>query len=765
MNPRFNNMVLNNPKTTLVLLFLAIIVACVGFKNLWLSTSFKINFDKTNPLLVAMNEQEDTFSKNDNMVVLVTAKDGNIFNKQALQAIDEITTLGWKSPFASRVDSLTNFNVVESQADNIIVEPVLENPANKSDALLLKGKEAILNSPELKGYLVSQNGRSSMVLITFQLPENPTVEINQISQHVHQAVDQIAPKYPQVEFHVTGTVEASSSFTDAMLKDMALLLPIGYGLMVFALTFLLRSLWATVITLSLVTVVSILVMGIKCWFDGAITAVNMFAPTMIMTIAIADCVHVLTSFLLHYRSGLSKKEAMSVALTETKKAVFLTSITTAVGFAALNFHESPTYRELGNLVVFGIGVAWFLVYALLPALVMVLPIKAGQPQQGAKKIMLAWANMVIAYPKQILVVMIVAAVTVITIGMPRNELNEMFTTYLDDSFEFRRANNHLNQELGGIHRLLYTLDSGKENGIYEPIYLQRVDAFAEWFRQQQGVSNVYTYTDIMKRLNRAMHNNNPQDYTLPQSKELAAQYALVHEMSLSQGQELTNMVSMDKRKTMLTVIVSETDSKNLLALNKQAEEWLKKNTSPEMQTKGVGLDLIFSNMAMTNIPSMVYGTFLCMAIVSLMLGFALKSWRFGVMSVFTNAVPVAVALGLWGFINGRIDIGVAAVGTLSFGIVVDDTIHFMTHYQKFKQAGLQTVDAIREVFVSSGLAMITTTVALMGGFGILSFSHYSANANMGFLTAICMFLAILFDLLALPAWLVWRDAKSDIVKS
>jgi predicted RND superfamily exporter protein len=757
MNARFHNMVLNNPRTTLVMLFLAVIVACVGFKNLWLSTSFKINFDKTNPLLIAMNEQEDTFAKNDNMVVLVVAKDGNIFNRQALQAIDEITTLGWQSPFASRVDSLTNFNVVESEADNIIVEPVLESPATKSDAQLSKGKEAILNSPELKGYLVSQNGRSSIVLMTFQLPENPTVEIKQISDHVHKFIDQVAPKYPQVEFHVTGTVEASMSFTDAMLKDMALLLPIGYGLMVFALTFLLRSLWATVITLSLVTVVSVVVMGIKCWFDGAITAVNMFAPTMIMTIAIADCVHVLTSFLLHYRSGLSKKEAMMASLTESRKAVFLTSITTAVGFASLNFHESPTYRELGNLVVFGIGVAWFLVYVLLPALVMVLPIKAGKPQNGAKQFMTAWANWVIKYPKQILAVMAIVSVTIIAVGMPRNELNEMFTTYLDDTFEFKRSNTKLNQEMGGLHRLLYTLDSGKENGIYEPAYLQRLEAFAQWFRTQEGVSSVYTYTDVMKRLNRAMHNNDAQAYTLPDNVKLAAQYALVHEMSLSEGQELTNMVSMDKRKTMLTVIVAETDSKALLALNKNAEDWLAKNTDTTMQTKGVGLDLIFSNMAMTNIPSMVYGTFLCIAVVSIMIAVALKSWRFGLISMFANALPVAIALGLWGFINGRIDIGVAAVGTLSFGIVVDDTIHFMTHYQKFKQAGMATVDAIREVFVSSGLAMITTTVALIGGFGILAFSHYSANANMGFLTAICMFLAIVIDLFALPAWLVWRD--------
>ena len=757
MNSRFNRWVINSPKTALVIMSLVLMLACIGFKNAWLSTSFKINFDADNPLLVAMNEQEDTFSKNDNMVVLVVAKDGNIFNRQALQAIDELTDLGWQSPYASRVDSLTNFNSVESDNDNIVVEAVLDNPSSKTDEQLAKGKQAVLNSPELKGYLLSPNGRSSMVLITFQLPENPVGEIKQISDHVHHIVDQVAPKYPQVDFHVTGTVEASMSFTDAMIKDMALLLPIGYGLMIASLTLLLRSFWATVITLSLVSVVSMLVMGIKCWFDGAITAVNMFAPTMIMTIAIADCVHVLTSFLLHYREGLSKKEAMLTALTDSRKAVFLTSITTAVGFASLNFHESPTYRELGNLVVFGIGVAWFVVYALLPALVMVLPIKAGKPQTGAKQFMTAWANWVIKYPKQILAVMAIASITIIALGMPRNELNEMFTTYLDDTFEFKRSNTKLNEELGGIHRLLYTLDSGKENGIYEPAYLQKVDAFATWFRQQQGVSNVYTYTDVMKRLNRAMHNNDSQAYALPDSVELAAQYALVHEMSLSEGQELTNMVSMDKRKTMLTVIVSETDSKALLALNKGAEDWLANNAPAEMKTKGVGLDLIFSNMAMTNIPSMVYGTFLCMAIVALMLAIALKSPRFGLISIFTNALPVAVALGLWGFINGRIDIGVAAVGTLSFGIVVDDTIHFMTHYQKFKQAGMATVDAIREVFISSGLAMITTTVALIGGFGILAFSHYSANANMGFLTAVCMFLAIIIDLCALPAWLVWRD--------
>lgn len=762
MNDTVIKAVLRRPKITLFLLALLTLIVCVGFKNLWLSTSFKVSFEPTDPLLVAMNEQEQTFSKNDNMAVLIVAKDGNIFSREALSAIDEITKRGWQVPFAQRVDSLTNFNHAQSDGDSISVSPVLEDPANKTDEELAFGEKAILGSPELKGYLISPKAGSATVLITVQLPDNPTGEIKQVSDFVQAEVAKISPRYPSLEFYVTGTVEAANSFVDAMLKDMALLLPIGYGLMILSLTLLLRSFWATIITLTIVTTTTLLVVGGKCWFDGAITAVTMFAPTMIMTIAIADCVHVLACFLLYYRSGLSKHDAMARSLNENARAVFLTSITTAVGFASLNFHQSPPYRELGNLVVAGVMVAWLLVYFLLPALVMLLPIKPGKPQLSANKFTTAWADLVIKNPKKILTITLVASVLVIGFGMPRNEFNEMFTTYLDDSFAFKRANNKLNQEMGGIHRLIYSVDSGSDGGVYSPGYLRHVDAFSAWLKTQPGVSNVYSYADVMKRLNRAMHGNSQVEYRLPDTRELAAQYALVHEMSLSAGQDIANVVSMDKQKTMVTVVVSETDSKTLLTLNQRAEEWLKVNTPPAMHANGVGLDLMFSTMAMNNIPTMVYGTFLCMAVVSLIILVAMRSWSLGALSFCVNALPVAMAIGLWGFINGRIDIGVAAVGTLAFGIVVDDTIHFMHNYKHYRNDGLSAEEAVRRVFTSSGLAMITTTTALVFGFGILSFSHYSANANMGFLTATCMILAILFDLFTLPAVLILKDRYSVI---
>lgn len=757
---RLREAVLASPRATLVVIVLLTLLAGVGFKNAWLNNSYKASFDTDNPLLLAMNDQEATFTKNDNMVVLVVAKQGDIFSRSGLAAVDAVTEGGWTAPYSLRVDSITNYHHAEGVGDELVVDKLLDRPAERSDAELARGKQIVLGSRELVGNMVSPDGKAALVLMTFQLPENPIGEMPEISRFVHAQVDEVAKQHPELEFHVTGTVENANAFVDAMVQDMAWLLPIGYGLMIGLLTVLLRSFWATVITLTVVTFSTLLAMGLKCWWDGAINAVNMFAPTMIMTIAIADCVHLLTSFLQHYRDGLSKRDAMAKALKTNFQAVWLTSITTAIGFASLNFHESPPYRDLGNIVVAGVLIAWFLALTLLPALVMVLPIKAGQPQYAARNFMLRWADGLIRHPGKVLLGTAVLVAVLLGGGVPRTELNEMFTKYLDDSFAFTRANNKLNETMGGIHRLVYSVDSGEENGIYDPAYLQRLDAFANYLRAQPGVSHVDNYGDILKRLNRAMNGNDAAQYRLPDSRELASQYALVYELSLPAGQELTNVVSLDKRKTLLIAVVHETDSKNILAINQRAEAWLRANTPAPMHAKGAGLDLMFSTMAMNNIPSMFYGTFLTMIVVSGIILIAIRSWSLGFISFFANTLPVAMAIGLWGYLSGRVGLGVAAVGTLSFGIVVDDTIHFLHHFHEYRRKGMSVEEAVREIFASSGLAMITTTVTLMAGFGILSFSHYSANADMGFLTAVCMGLAVLFDLIVMPAWLVWRSQRA-----
>lgn len=761
---RLRETVLANPRGTLVVLVLMTLLAGLGFKNAWLNNSYKASFEADDPKLLAMNDQEATYTKNDTVVVLVVPRQGDVFSRSNLVAIDTLTNRGWYAPFVLRVDSITNYNHAEGVGDDLVVAKPLEQPQSLSDAELARGRDIVRQTPELVGNLVAGDGRAAVVLMTFQLPENPIGEMPIISKFVHAEVDKLAAQYPQLEFHVTGTVENANAFTAAMIQDMSLLIPLGYGLMIAFLVILQRSFWAVVITLSVVTFTSVITMGVKCWLDGSINAINMFAPTMIMTVAIADCVHILSTFLQSYREGLSKTEAVRAALRHNFKAVLLTSVTTAIGFLGLNFHESPPYQEAGNIVAFGVIVAWVLSITLLPAMAIVLPIKPGKAQQGTQRFMLAWADLVAAHAGKVLAVGVLVCAGLMAFGLPRTELNEMFTEYLDDSFAFTRANNVLGERMGGIQRIMYSLDSGEEGGVSDPAYLARLDRFQQWLRQQPEITHVYAYTDVIKRLNRAMNGNDTAYYRLPETRELASQYSLVYELSLPQGQSLTNMVSLDKRKTLLTAVVRKTDSKALLALNARAEAWLQTNAPAAMHAQGAGLDLMFSTMAMNTIPDMVYGTFIDMAIVSVFILLVLRRWSLGWLSLVINLLPVGVAFGVWGFIDGRIGIGVAAVGSLAFGIIVDDTIHFLLHYKEFRHQGLSVEDAIRKIFTTTGMAMITTTVMLVAGFGILTFSHYSANSDLGLVTAMCMALAVGFDLALVPAWLIWwhrRRRKAD----
>ncbi|MFT4908525.1 MAG: putative RND superfamily exporter protein/cytochrome P450 [Oleispira sp.] len=747
--------ILSKPKQVLIWILLITSLACMGYQNIALNSSYKSFFDGDDPLLMAMNQQEATYSKYDNILIIVGVSEGDVFTPSALSALHQLTEAGWQAPYSSRVDSIINYNHTEGLEDELIVAHLFEaSPSSLSPQVLQQAKAIVMSTPSLVGNYVSKDATAATVFITFSVSDNPLEESIEISQHIHQLVDQVKQTHPELDIHITGTIENAAAFTDATVQDVLTLIPLAYAIIVILLIVLMRSIWATVITLTLVTFTTLITMGLKTWINGDINSINSFAPTMIMTIAVADCVHIFVSFFQHYRSGKIKVEAMRLALQSNFKSIFLTSITTAIGFACLNFHESPLYRELGNIVALGVIVAFILSITLLPAIVTLLPIKAGKAQVKSKRFMLLWSQLVIVHSRKILIVASISILVLVSIGLPKNELNEMFTEYMDESFSFRQANDFLNDRIGGLHRLLYSIDSGAENGIHSVEYLTTLENYSQWLRQQPEVAFVASYADVQKRINKAMNANQESFYRVPNNKELAAQYALLYELSLPYGQDLTNIVSFNKSSTLLIAILYETDSNQMIDFNQRAEQWLKDNAPKNMHSTGAGLDLMFSKMAQQNIPAMVFGTFFTMLLISAILIIALRSWSLGFISVLTNILPALLAFSFWGFIDGRIGIGVAAVATLTLGLVVDDTIHFLHRFNQARRAGKSAEDAVSETLSTTGMAMITITLVFAGGFGALSMSHYSANADLGLMTAVTIVIALIMDLIVLPAFLI-----------
>jgi len=324
----------------------------------------------------------------------------------------------------------------------------------------------------------------------------------------------------------------------------------------------------------------------------------------------------------------------------------------------------------------------------------------------------------------------------------------------------REAVSFTEEHLRGFDIIEYSLAAGEPGGIHNPDYLAKVDEFTEWYRRQPKVTFVSTITDTIKMLNRNMHGDDPSFYAIPESRELAAQYLLLYELSLPFGQDLNNRINVDKSATRLIVFLKNTTAKDQRETDARARDWLKNNAPPHMFTYGSGLSIIWAHISKRNIESMLGASFGALLLISAILILALRSFRLGLISLLPNLAPAFMAFGVWGLLVGQIGLALSVIVSLTIGIVVDDTIHFLSKYLRARRENnMVPGEAVRYAFNTVGTAMWITTVALVAGFSVLTFSGYNVNAQMGMLSAITISLALLLDFFFLPALLLMIDRR------
>ncbi|MEM7196408.1 MAG: MMPL family transporter, partial [Pseudomonadota bacterium] len=339
----------------------------------------------------------------------------------------------------------------------------------------------------------------------------------------------------------------------------------------------------------------------------------------------------------------------------------------------------------------------------------------------------------------------------------KNELNDNFLEYFDESVEFRQHTDKVTDNLTGMYLIEFAMDSGQSGGVSSPEFLTKLESFGEWLEQQSEVLHVSILTDVFKRLNKNLHSDDESYYRIPEDRELAAQYLLLYEMSLPYGLDLNNQINVDKSATRVTAKLKTMTSKEVLDFEQRILGWFDDN-APELSTYGVSPTVIFSHLGMRNIKSMIIGTTIALVLISVLLIFALRSFKIGALSVVPNLLPVGIGFGIWGLLVGEIGLALSVVAGMTLGVVVDDTVHFLSKYLRARrERGLNSEDAIRYAFSTVGVALTVNTVVLVAGFLVLATSAFRVNSDMGLLTAITIFIALVADFLLLPALLMKID--------
>lgn len=732
-------------------------IFALGALRLEVDANARVFLVEGSPEKQALDALEAAYSKDESVVFIVAPPEGDAFTRDVLTLVDEITEAAWRVPYTRRVDSLTNFQHASADRDDIVIADLVENPAAASVDSLQQSKGIALGRPDIAGRLVSTDGRVTTVQLTSSVPLHNSAAVGEIADAVRQIAADGRARHPSIDIRLTGLVMLDDAMAQASDRDAATLVPAMFVVILVIVAVALRSATATAAVLAIIALSVAVALGIAGWWGLKLNPASSAAPIIILTLAVANCVHILTTYRFSPpHTATDKPDAVASAVRLNLKAVGITSATTIVAFLTLNFSKVAPFQELGNIVACGMAAGFFLSITLLPAMMMLLPIRHPSGTGGAASALDSFGRIVVRN-RFVMAIGAGAVASIMTLGVLNIEFDDNFVGYFDSSYDFRVDTDFAEERVGGITVYEYSVPAAGTGGISDPEYLRILDRFAIWQRGQDHVGHVLALPDQIKRINEAMNGGDPAERRIPADRPAVAQMLLLYELSLPFGLDLTDRILIDKSASRVTVITDNVSSATTKAMAERGLAWFAENAPPYMQPVPTGLSYTFAFVSERNIKAMLWGSLLALSSISLMLVVAWRSLRLGAISLVPNLLPVFMAFGLWGYLVGQVNLAVSVVGTMTLGIIVDDTVHFLSKYSMARRAGANVEEAVSVAFRSVGLALVVTSVALVAGFGMLALSGFAVNASMGLLAAMTIAIALIADFVLLPALLAVID--------
>ena len=761
---RFAEFVVNNRIKVAIVTMLLAFGVFAGIPNLKLDTDGRVFMAADNPDKVRLDRFEQEFAKDDNLAIIIVPADGEVFTPRTLGAIGAMTEDLWNLPYVRLVNSITRFQNTYADGDMMVVEDLVPEPDMVTDEDAAAARAVALDRIEIRNSLINEDASATAISVIFRLPGIDLVsEIPNINAEFEPLLEEYRAAYPDIQFKASGSVAISQAFATASQKDGETLTPAMLVAMLVIVGVLLRSATGSLLILILATLSALVSLGALGWTRIPINSATAVAPLMVITLAVASSVHVLSSVRQTMQETADRTIWARRAIIDHGLGITVAVFTTAIGFLSLNFSISPPFRQLGNMVAGGMIGVWVFTMFLLPGLICWLPIKQNKRTASVDSFMVALGEFVIRHQKRLLVGIPVVIIA-FGAGISQIKLEDDFLRYFDESFETRQATDLYETELGGLNVLEYSVDTGVENGINSVEYLQTLDALSVFLRDQPEISHIRSLSDTIKRLNMNMNSDDPAYYRIPDSDEEASQFLFLYELSLGYGMDLTDQINVDRSSTRVSAFVGYATTRQLIALDEKIQGWFDKN-APELKSPVTGQTHVYTMISARDVPSMLQGTSLALVFISFVIFLVLRNFKLGLVSLVPNLVPAIMGFGLWGYMVGNVTLAVSIVVAMTLGIVVDDTVHFILKYANARKRGDSAEDSVRYAFKSVGMALTVTSLGLVIGFAILGQSGFAVNRDMARLTAITLSFALFVDFLFLPPLLIFLDRMKTMKTS
>jgi predicted RND superfamily exporter protein len=772
----FSAFIVAHPFKNLIISFVLVAILLPGVLFVKSKWSTRIWYDEDHPQMVRLNQFEEQFGGDVFASIALHHPDG-IFQEDVLKKVIEISDDFWLVKDVMRVESLTNYNMIHAEGDEIIIEPFFHEDTDYSPDNLKVMQKKALEDAAIPNILLSYDGTYTMIYaylrpIFDQVPDYSTIvtEVRALMKK-HEM--------PGVDMYVLGGAPANHAFKEVSERDNMLILPFMFIFLLLLLYTQFRSFISVILPLALIGLsigVTFGLMGhVGIFYNSLLAAI----PGVLLAICIADAVHILNSY-FHYRELQYKsKQSLLFALTKNFQPTVLTSISTAISFFSLSISEIAPIRDLGLLCGAGTLFAWVFTYMFVGPWISILSNlldryqlkslsfaklfgfskKSSQTQaddnKDAKASARLFTNMIYRFRYLITTSFIALTILSVFVAM-KNEVNSDPIKYFSPEVPLRAAYDFAGTKIDGLRGLEFVADSGQEEGIKEPAFLRKLDNFIDFLEKDPQISQVQSTVHVIKRMNQTLNGDDPNFYKIPDSNKTVAEELFLYSMGLPQGMDLNNQFTLDNRKMRIKVVWNiDTSKEAALKMDYILAEAKKR----DLTFIAVGNGPLNLSMNKEVVNSFFKSMMTALILVSLLLYFVYRDFYISVLSLLPNMIPLCFGGALMYILGKPIDMGTSIVCTVCLGIAVDDTIHFISSYKQYRKQGHDVLSAITEVFSVTGKALVVTTILLVVGFGSFIFATFVPNHNFGMLCALILAMALITDLLFLPALLMVADRK------
>ncbi len=786
--------VYRNRVKSLVLMVLLTLVPAAFLPRLTIDTTNESFFRKSDDTLVEYNAFRDQFGKDELFIVALNATD--VFDLRFLSRLKALhDDLKATVPYLDDITSLINARNTRGEGDSLIVEDLMENwPADEKDSAALR-KRALAN-PLYANILISEDAAFTTIILKAQAyvsggdddalagfdageGQSPSQEAagqqylsNEQNKEIVRAVKEVLgrDRYADLAVYFAGTPVVVAELEDGINRTLKKMIPLSLLVIVVFLSIMFRRVSGVIYPLLTMNLSLLSSLGIMAAFGYPMTHVTQILPTFLLVVGVGDSVHILAVFYLRYNETGDKEGSIAYAMGHSALAVLMTSLTTAAGLVSFIAADVAPIVDMGIVAPVGVMLAFIYTVILLPALIALFPVRRAKPGEARQarlvdRILSGIGRIACAYPGRVIFASL-AITALAVVGMTGLRFSHNALKWMPEEYAIRQATEVIDRNLKGSVALEVVIDTHRENGIHDPAILNQLERSVQFASelhiQDISVGKAWTITAILKEIHQALNENRPEFYAIPQDRKLVAQEFLLFENSGSD--DLEDVVDTTFSKARFTLKSPFHDAMVYKVLLDSVKDHFEKNY-PGVTVTVTGVMALFTAIIHNVVTTMAKSYIIALSIITVLMMVLIGRVRIGMLSMVPNLVPIMVILGLMGWLDISFDLSTILIGSITIGIVVDDTIHFMHNFRRYVEETGDVAVAVRSTMLTTGRAMLITTVVLASGFFITTLAEMKNTAVFGLLTGSAVVLALVADYFLAPALMTLVYKRKGVARS